>query len=176
MKNFLFGMLMLGATLTLASWMYAVPNHKTKPRLWISGTIMQTTSYCGGAQPTKAIMDSANTPKKIPFAKLFVKAGESNREDARVIEKIEADSNGNFSIYLPKGNYCLVEEWKTKPFKLPANDASKTADPACYRNLYNTADFKLTVAIKSIRNLKLTFHRACPNNQPCVAFKGPLHP
>jgi hypothetical protein len=149
-------------------------NKKIKHKFLVSGSIMQTLSYCGGAAPTRKILDSYNTPKGIPFGKLFIKSGLMNIEGAPILHEITADSNGNFSIRLPAGNYCLLEEWKSKPFKLPLNNVNQTVDSACFRNLYNAPDFNLKVTNKNIHHMQFIFHRACSNNQPCVSYQGPL--
>src|ERR1700733_9194781 len=137
MRKLLYPILLVGAALLISSWMCWTANQKPLPKFHVSGAIMQTTSYCGGAPPGRKIMDSFIKTKGIPFGKLFVKAGLANAEYAPVMDTIRADANGNFSIYLPAGNYCLLEEWKAKPFKLPLNTANQKVDSACFRNLYN---------------------------------------
>jgi hypothetical protein len=97
---------------------------------------MQTVSYCGGAQPTRAILDSCNTPHGISFGKLFVKKGSTNDESPIIIDSIIADVSGNFSTSLEPGNYCLVEEWKSKHFHIPLKTDNQKVDSACFRNLF----------------------------------------
>src|SRR5258708_9979056 len=66
--------------------------------------------------------------------------GLMNKESAMIIDTIHADATGDFSIDLPAGNYCLVEEWKSKPFNLPLKKADQTTDSACLRNLYRSEE------------------------------------
>jgi hypothetical protein len=174
MRKLLYPILLIGAALLISSWMRRPANQKSEPKLLISGSIMQTISYCGGAPPSRKILDGLNTPKGIPFGRLFVKIGATNVEDAPVIDTIKADEKGNFSTYLPAGNYCLLEEWKAKPFKLPLNTANQTVDSTCFRSLYNACDFKLIITDKSIDHIKIIFHRTCPYNQPCITYHGAL--
>jgi len=174
MKRLLCAVILMSAALIISSWIGVTLKKKIKPKFLVSGSIMQTLSYCGGARPPQAILDSLNTPKGIPFGKLFIKSRNTNIKSLRIIDSILADSNGNFSIHLPPGDYCLVEEWKSRPFKLPLNDARHTVDSACFRNLYNTCDFKLRITNKNINHLKIVFHRACFYNQPCISYRGPL--
>jgi hypothetical protein len=176
MRNILPAIFLVGATLVISSWIYTSANRKGKQRFLVTGSIMETVSYCGGAQPTQRILDSLNKPKGIPFGKLFVKQGLKNIEGAKIIRRITADANGNFSVYLPAGKYCLVEEWKSKPFKLPLKDAKHTIDSSCYRNLYNTGDFTLEIKNKAIHHARFVFHRTCSYNQPCITFHGNLPP
>jgi len=168
--------LLTGITFISSSWVHTGLNSKNSRKFLVTGSIMQTTSYCGGAQPTQKILDSFNTPKGIPFGKLFVKSGAKNIEGAPVIERINADANGNFSVYLPEGKYCFVEEWKIKPFKLPLNNVNHKVDSTCFRNLYDSPDFSLNITNKNIHHLEIILHRTCPDKQPCVSFHGALHP
>lgn len=174
MKKSLYSIFLASAAFVIFSWTCIASNKKIKHKLLVAGSIMQTVSYCGGASPSQKILDSCNTPKGIPFGKLFIKSGLTNIEGAPIIHEIKADSNGNFSIYLAAGNYCLLEEWKSKPFKLPLNSTNETVDSACFRKLYHAADFNLKVSNKSIRHIKFIFHRTCPYNQPCISYHRPL--
>lgn len=174
MRKFLYLIFLISTAFAISSWMGIAVNKKIKHKFLVTGSIMQTVSYCGGARPTPQILDSYNTPKGIPFGKLFIKSGLMNIEGAPVLHEITADSNGNFSIRLPAGNYCLLEEWKSKPFKLPLNNVNQTVDSACFRNLYNASDFTLKINNKSIHHMKFIFHRTCSYNQPCVSYRGSL--
>jgi|SRR6185312_10749185 len=175
MQKLLCAIILAGAAFISSSWIGTANQHR-RQKFVVSGTIMQTVSYCGGAAPPQQILDSTNTPKPIPYGKLFVRSGKTNAEGKPVIETIKADENGNFSVRLPAGNYCLVEEWKSRPFKLPANNENQTVDSACFRNLYNTCDYELHVTHKNISGLRIIFHRGCPYNQPCISYRGPLPP
>jgi len=176
MKKFALFIFLLSLSLCISSWVCSPKKKKEKQKFQVTGSIMETKSYCGGAQPSPEIMANLNKPSPIPFAKLFVKKGTENKEKAEVIEIITADSIGNFSISLPAGNYCVVEEWKTKKFELPENTEFQTVDSACYRNLYNNCDYQLLITDKNIDNIKIVFHRNCPWGQPCISYHGPLPP
>lgn len=138
--------------------------------------MMQTVSYCGGAQPSQEILDRCNTPVGIANGKLYIKKGTYNKDKAAVLDSITTDGNGKFSINLPAGTYCLVEDWKAKPYQLPLSDESQTVDSVCYRNLYMSCDYELTVKDKNIDSVKVIFHRTCAWNKPCISYHGPLPP
>jgi hypothetical protein len=176
MIKFSFLFLLLAALICFSSLMCASTKKISKAKFHVTGSIMETRSYCGGAQPTQEMLERYKIPTGIPFGKLFVKQGTMNNENAESIDTINADVNGNFSINLPAGNYCLVEEWKSKPFHLPLNNKNQTVDTACYRNLYNTCDYELNVADTNIDSIKIIFHRTCFYNQPCISYHGPLPP
>src|SRR5664279_3153585 len=168
--------LLLMITCSVSSLMCATSKQHVKIKFQVSGSIMQTISYCGGAQPTKSMLDSFNTPRVIPFGRLFVKEGLTNGESSKIIDTIISKADGTFSIDLPPGNYCLVGEWKSMSYKLPLKNKDQTIDSTCYKNLYNTCDFQVSVTNKNIENIKIIFHRKCVFNQPCVSYHGPLPP
>ncbi|MCO5947049.1 hypothetical protein [Mucilaginibacter flavidus] len=174
MRKLLYAFFLISTAFVISSWICAKAHKKGKHKFLVTGSIMQTVGYCGGARPTQQILDSCNKPRGIRFAKLFVRSGRVNIEGAPIIKTIDADEKGNFKVSLPAGSYCLVEEWKSGPFKLPLNDSRHTVDSACYRNLYNTCDFELKVTNENIHNLKITFHRACFYKQPCISYSGRL--
>lgn len=166
----------LAISLCLSSLMCATTKQRAVAKFKISGVVMQTMSYCGGAPPTREVLDSFNTPKAMPFKKLFIKPGISNKEETPFIDSIITDENGRFSLDLPEGNYCVVEEWKSRHFQLPLKNEQETVDSACFRNLYNSCDYQVKVSEKNIDNIKIIFHRPCVYNQPCRSYHGPLPP
>lgn len=172
MRKLLYACLLLCTAVIFTSWS-RLPRHTGKRKYLVSGSVMQIISYCGGAQPPQQVLDSMNKPKGMAFARLFLKLGEDNREHVREVHRIIADTNGNFSIYLPAGHYCFVEGWKAKPIKLSLN---QNIDSACMKELYNSCDYKLEVTNKNIRHLQIIFHRPCAYNQPCVIKKRSLPP
>ncbi len=176
MRKFSFLIFILCASLCITSWMGTAKKKKGKKTFTVTGTIMQTTSYCGGAQPSPDMLARCNTPMGIPNGKLFVKKGTMNKERASLIDSIRADANGKFSIQLPAGNYCLVEDWKAKPFDLPLNNEFQTVDSICYRNMYDACDYELNITDKNIDSVKIVFHRSCFYNRPCISYHGPLPP
>jgi hypothetical protein len=176
MRNLSLTVTLLIITCSFSSLMCATSKQKGKIKFHVAGSIMQTASYCGGAQPSQEILDSFNTPRGIPFEKLFIKEGLTNGESSNIVDTVIANANGNFSIDLPRGNYCFVEEWKSGAFKLPLKSKDQTIDSSCYKNLYNTCDFQLNIENKDVENIKIIFHRKCSFNQPCIPFHGSLPP
>lgn len=176
MRTFASSILLLSMALCVSSWIIPPKKKKGVQKFQITGTILETRSYCGGAAPPPGMLAQLATPTPIPLGKLFVKKGETNIENAPIIATIVADTSGKFSISLPAGTYCLVEEWKSKKLVMPANDQYQTVDTTCYRKLYNAADYQLVVSNKNVGDVKIIFHRSCPWNQPCINYNGPLPP
>jgi hypothetical protein len=176
MQKLSFLIMPLTISLCFSSLMCATTKQKTVGKFKITGVVMQTMSYCGGAQPTRQILDSFNTPRALPFKKLFIKVGKSNKEGTSFIDSVISDGNGRFSVDLQRGNYCVVEEWKSKPFQLPLKKENETLDSVCFRNLYDSCDYQFTVSDKNIENIKIIFHSPCFYNQPCRSYHGALPP
>lgn len=176
MQKLSFLKLPVAFSLCFSSLMCVTIKQKAVTKFKITGFVMQTESYCGGAPLTRKILDSFNTPRAIPFKKLFIKVGITNKEETTFIDSVISDENGKFSADLPKGNYCVVEEWKSKPFQLPLKKENETLDSACFQNLYNSCDYQLNISDKNIDNIKIIFHRPCFYNQPCISYHGPLPP
>ncbi len=158
------------------SWKCTPLNKIPNIKYHVSGTIMQTQSYCGGAQPTKEILDKLNTATGIANTRLFIRKNAVNSVDIEIVDSIISDTNGNFSIDLAPGTYCLVESWKAKRFSPPSDNQNQKIDTVCLKNLYNLCDYELKISDKNIENLKIVFHRNCINNQPCITYSGPVPP
>jgi hypothetical protein len=175
MRLFTYSIFLLSMALCVSSWM-CPKKKKEKQKFQITGSIMETRSYCGGAVPSAELLAQCNTPMGVAYGKLYVKKGNSNKEKSAVMDSIVADKSGKFIINLPAGTYCLVEDWKSQKFTLPDNTEIQTVDSTCYRNRYNTCDYQLTVADKNIDSVKVVFHRNCAWSQPCINYHGPLPP
>jgi hypothetical protein len=175
-RPFIYSIFLLSISLCISSWICTPRKKKVKPKYTVTGSIMETRSYCGGAEPSPELLAICNTPHGISMGKLYVKKGSFNKERADILDSICADKNGNFSINLPSGTYCLVEDWKAIPFDLPLNSEIQTVDSLCYRNSYDACDYQLTVSDKNIDSVKVVFHRTCAWNKPCIQYHGPLPP
>jgi hypothetical protein len=77
-----------------------------------TGQITVVRPYCGGAAPSKEILERAKIP--VPFAgqKFFLKKGNTNRTPL-VAANFTTDNNGNFYVLLPPGKYCLCAKEQT---------------------------------------------------------------
>ena len=139
------------------------------PKYEVKGTIQTVHDYCGGAAPTE---DQRN-PKPYPSRNTTVYF--RSMVNNRVIDSAVSDSAGNFTVQLLKGDYCIVEKWKTEPFVLPANTKYETYDSACYRKQYQQCDQTLSVKGKA-EGVKITLQRHCAWTRPCVSYHGPMPP
>ncbi len=73
----------------------------------VSGTIIKTASYCGGAAPTDEILAELATPAPY-IGTLYLKQGTINDPLEPALATITTDENGDFSIVLAEGDYIIV--------------------------------------------------------------------
>lgn len=168
MKNNLF----LFAIVTLLSC-HSQPGEK---KYLVSGMVTQTVSYCGGAAPTQVELDELSKPRPLKGKLLFLKQGNVNDPDSKIITRIVTDEKGKFSLQLPEGNYCIVEEYKTKELVIPPSTSIAIYDETCLRDTYKKCDYSFTIKGSNISNITLNYHESCPWAKPCMDYSGPLPP
>lgn len=145
----------------------------------VSGKILITNPYCGGPAPTEEMTRLANTP--LPFAgcKLYVRADTFNNAAKPVIAEFVADTNGNFSIQLPPGKYCLIQEEQLKPIK--SSDLIKdryhaVSSEKCVQEWWGKGLLVFEVKDTSLAGVDTHFYRQCHVQTfcPCVYYDGPI--
>lgn len=161
-------------------WEFApVKKHK------VTGTVMQTHAYCGGAQPTPERMAEITKARVFPNKKCFIRPGSKNDPTKKPIASFVSDSAGNFSIDLPEGTYCIVDEKKNdRKFydDIITNHKTKTkfneaADVKCLKNWVSMPDLVFTVLKNKENKIEVTYHFPCSWDAiPCVQYHGPLPP
>lgn len=142
----------------------------------ISGTVTSTSQYCGGAEPSRELLDEYGRPKPMAGKELFVKAGKENSKKNKIVCSFKTDSLGNFKFQLAKGSYCIVEKSKTATLVIPENDATSTWDVNCLKTEYSKCDCQLEVTDKDLSGIQINFHTPCPWSVPCRQYEGPLPP
>ena len=151
----------------------------------ITGVITETSSYCGGAAPSDELIKELETPKPIAFKKMFVKSGNVNKANAKVIKEFTTDSLGQFSLKLPYGQYCLVDEDKVNDAKYKLiltkyavkTESNEPVDPKCLAKWFAQPDYIFSVSKKSAKKIAHNYHRACNwSGAPCVIYNGPFPP
>jgi hypothetical protein len=142
----------------------------------VSGTITQTSDYCGGAAPSEAMLEMLRTPQVLEGKKIFVRKGNANDASKKVITETVSDANGNFKLDLFPGVYCIVFEEKSTNFKTPQNDKYNTWDAACLKAKYVNCEYTFTLKSKSLTGVKINYHKHCPFKNPCSQYSGPTPP
>src|SRR5713226_3214179 len=145
----------------------------------ISGTVVQTSDYCGGMAPTDEMLESLRKEKPFPEKELFVRIGTVNKYSSRVLQRFVSDAAGRFKISLPPGIYCVIEASKKDELKLPATtkgnapaDQSSATDEDCLEKWYRTCDKTLKIGKQNLKGVVIQFHHTC--KPPCVTGGPPI--
>jgi hypothetical protein len=155
---------------------------KTSKQKDVSGLITQTHAYCGGARPTEEVLKRLQTPAPFPGKKIYIRCGNENTTKKKIIRTVTADSTGHFSIKLPPGTYCIIQEEQVKKLDPDHFLKKETAELKLKKNClekwwstcYQTFEVKAT---DSHVPLNVNFHFPCfTEGIPCMQYSGPLPP
>ena len=150
------------------------PARKAAGKRTVSGKVVETSDYCGGAAPTEEILAALRQEKPFPNKELFVRAGAVNETSRPILQKFASDAQGNFTISLLPGDYCVVEGDKKDRLKVSesakGNQKEAASQAACLEKWRRTCDKTLKVGKQNLRGVVIKFHHAC--NPPC-ATSGP---
>ena len=145
----------------------------------VTGHITIVKPYCGGAAPSKEIL--AESRKAQPYAKqaLLVRKGKTNALSTGLVTRAVTDANGDFSLQLPDGDYCivLVEKENARAADFNAN-GYMVIDEKCDSKWLTQCEMSFTVANKNVSGLRLGLEKKCMLNtmSPCITYDGPLPP
>lgn len=134
----------------------------------VSGSVKIIHSWCtdivGGEKYEEAIK-----PRPFPYKKLYVRKGDSNDYSKPIIMEFTTDKNGNFSISLPPGVYCIVDESKIDKAMydtlwarhLKGTYACLPLDTNCFKKWFATPEKVFKVGMDSVKDITLTFYTRC---------------
>jgi hypothetical protein len=145
----------------------------------VSGTVTQTHAYCGGARPPKELLDNLTKPSPFPGKKIFIRSGTENSLDKPVIREIIADTAGKFSILLPAGTYCIIQEEQVKSLDTDFFRKKLTSyhklDEECLKQWWGKCLMTFEIGTSDKTGMNINFHFPCfTNGVPCVTYTGPL--
>lgn len=153
--------------------MPAGPKHK------VSGQVMHTRAYCGGAAPSEQMLNSYRTPTPLPSLKLYLRGGRTNIVTRPVIDSTMTDAEGRFTFNVPNGEYCILTKSRIKP-PVAANYDSNTFEIVedCIDEWIVVCDATFSVADQDVEGLGLTLHKECfkEDFNPCIRYIGPMPP
>ncbi len=145
----------------------------------IKGTVMKTGSYCGGAQPSKEMMEEASRPYAYSGKIFYLRKGNTNTTKKPAFLSFKTDSAGRFNLKLIPGVYSIIQELQIHELNLKDYEKDKDclADNECLKKWWKTPYHILIVKDKDIE-LNFTFHHPCflPHDNPCLQYTGPLPP
>lgn len=131
-------------------------------KMTISGQVIVTEDYCGGAAPPDELVENLRKPHPYANAELFIRST-AKVKGSTTIGKIRTSENGKFSIDLPVGKYAVVTNSKLSILGLSlTNPEAKMS--SCTEWL-EKPDFILEVATDA-KNVNIyKFHVSC---NPCL--------
>ena len=149
------------------------------PTFTLSGKILIVGSYCGGAAPSRELLEEIRRPKPCLEKHFFLKKGDANSAKNPVIDVINVDSTGSFSFQLKQGAYCILQDFQTKPIQLENFKTSNSFEyhgDDCMRKYW--ADCYQTIDLKeNINDLIITVYKTCfGDGNPCMIYTGPMPP
>jgi hypothetical protein len=151
----------------------------------VSGSVMKSGAFCGGARMPNDVLAEITKPKPQAIKKMYVKKGKENIFSEPVFLEFITDSLGKFSISLPPGTYCIIDEFKLnrsnyeeilKKYEKETQYYS-AVDPVCLEGWFKMADLLVEVTAADQQNADLIYAGTCSWNAiPCVMYTGPLPP
>lgn len=146
----------------------------------VSGKLLVTSSYCGGAYPPDELLEELRTPKPFAGYTVYVRPDTFNNPTKPIIDTITANADGTFSLELPPGKYSIILAEQTRPLK-PA-DFNKgqwvQVDKACMEQWWLKPHQAFEISNKNLSDLDIIFHKRCfvESFCPCVQYIGPMPP
>lgn len=142
----------------------------------LTGSVTETESYCDGAAPSPNLLDKLREPKPIEDKVIYIKKGNINDLDSDYVKKVITDNEGNFSLNLIPGTYCLLEEDKLSlpvvEKYIPSN--LYEVDVQCLRSQWKICD--KVVELNSNSHVDINYHQNCSFNKKCTYCKEEFAP
>lgn len=163
--------------LFISSLLFSCRNTKmiNEKNYMVSGKVTTTNLYCGGAAPTKEMLERLKKP--IPYLNkiFYVKNISDNYSEEKIILNFQSDSLGNFRFQLQPGSYAIfLEEQINKP-KM-SDYKNLELNQSCYQEWQNKPYKTLEIKESNTENLSFRINRKCfiPMDNPCLSYTGPL--
>ena len=136
-------------------------------------------THCGGARPPKELMDNLTKPSPFPGKKVYIRSGTENSLDKPVIRELIADTGGRFSLLLPSGTYCIIQEEQVKTLDTDFFRKKLTSyhklDEECLKQWWGKCLMTFEIGTSDKTGMNINFHFPCfTNGVPCVTYTGPL--
>lgn len=147
----------------------------------VSGEILQTSSYCGGAAIDSEEMQKYQQPYPYPSKVLHVRKDSVNDLKNPIVAHIVPNEKGQFSIELPPGIYSIVVDEQLSPIDYSHYNNVQTqneVDINCLKKWWSMPYSILVVKDKNISGLQFVFNHRCfvNNDIPCFYYSGPMPP
>lgn len=149
-------------------------NKVTSKTFKVSGRLMQTAAYCGGAAPSEEILAELAKPKPLGSFQMHVRPGKTNDRAAKLFRGAITDAAGRFEFELPAGEWCIITHLKAQPGMVMATE-NTIVDEKCIEKWGATCDAAIVVVDQDIVLEDIVLYKACfVEFQPCTQWTGPL--
>ncbi len=145
----------------------------------VSGMVMLSKEYCGGAAPSQQDMAINSMPQVYRDKTLYVRQGTRNRDGYSVIREFTTDSEGRFSFAVPPGTYCIIDGEQVEPLDVSKYVSTKFIEVAgddCLRAWWAECLTTVTLTNADVSGVLMQFHQRCylETFNPCLQWTGPL--
>jgi hypothetical protein len=146
---------------------------KAAPLFTITGSVEKHSEYCSGVEPP----DGNTSPTITAFAglKLYIRNDTVNASK-KIVMEFTTDEQGNFSIQLPPGNYCIIPGEKVKPLDLAyfrKLQKTEITSEDCLKQWWRSCHATLSIRDTNIDNLRIVFFVPCTaSGNPCLIYTG----
>jgi len=137
----------------------------------ITGEILQTRDYCGGAAPSDELIEELRTPSPLAGLTLSFKKGSVNTMDVEISHQVTTDENGKFSIRIPSGVYTVLLPSQTDLKIFEPGPLVRITDQEKLREWWVNGFYSVDPQRTMVRQ---TIHAACdvPIGVPYVSYTG----
>jgi PBP1b-binding outer membrane lipoprotein LpoB len=146
-------------------------------RFVVTGHVVVTSPYCGGAAPTQEMIDKAKTAQPMANQGFLIRNGSTNALGTALVTRTRTDAKGDFKLDLAPGTYCMVlEEKENRRTNDFYNTMGYEVDRKADDKWLGKCELSFTVADKPVSGLRLAFTRKCMINSfsPAISWNGPL--
>lgn len=147
----------------------------------VSGTLTQSSNYCGGAAPSPEQVAWYSTARP-HRAVIYLKEAAESHWGQPILDSVTTDENGYFEFWLEPGEYTLLtanqNDQNYLNSVLSCGNQYVLVDEECVRNWFAKGLFQVSVSNEFVENLNYNFYNACfvPYAIPCLQYSGPYPP
>jgi len=147
----------------------------------VAGTVTQAGSYCGGAAPSDEMLAEVQRVRPMSGFMIYVKKGKENNLNNPVVDSVFTNSEGKYTLYLPKGDYVLLQKNQlTKDILSKYENPTQylQANKDCLEKWWKAGLTTVSVQSAGLENINFHFQKRCfvPDYLPCLNYTGPYPP
>lgn len=148
----------------------------------VSGKVMLTKSYCGGAAPSHEMLEEMRQPHPYSGLKLIFKNGNENTLRPKMTFETTTKADGTYEIEIPSGTWCILHPWQADESELNhyrnLNSPEMQVDVDCLESNWHACLRIVEIFDAPLESVDFEFHESCfhPIGIPCLNYSGPMPP